>query len=126
VQLFQHDDFYGIFNAMDGGPVIIRLLDPPLHESSRPRTTGDARRGLRILGTVSPNELQRVEELIRRSEGLREINPCSACAFRASLMRPANTTGCSTRAVPGSLATSRKKASTSHARIMNALTSHSN
>jgi pyruvate,orthophosphate dikinase len=30
--VFQHDDFYGIFKAMDGQPVIIRLLDPPLHE----------------------------------------------------------------------------------------------
>ncbi len=28
----QRDDFYGIFKAMDGLPVIIRLLDPPLHE----------------------------------------------------------------------------------------------
>src|SRR5690606_30521376 len=28
----QRDDFYGIFNAMDGYPVTIRLLDPPLHE----------------------------------------------------------------------------------------------
>jgi len=28
----QRQDFYGIFKAMDGLPVIIRLLDPPLHE----------------------------------------------------------------------------------------------
>jgi pyruvate,orthophosphate dikinase len=28
----QRDDFYQIFKAMDGLPVIIRLLDPPLHE----------------------------------------------------------------------------------------------
>nr|MBN1228719.1 pyruvate, phosphate dikinase [Anaerolineae bacterium] len=28
----QRDDFHGIFRAMDGLPVIIRLLDPPLHE----------------------------------------------------------------------------------------------
>ncbi|MBN1930356.1 MAG: pyruvate, phosphate dikinase [Desulfobacterales bacterium] len=28
----QHEDFYGIFKAMDGLPVIVRLLDPPLHE----------------------------------------------------------------------------------------------
>ncbi|MDQ5963958.1 MAG: pyruvate, orthophosphate dikinase, partial [Cyanobacteriota bacterium erpe_2018_sw_39hr_WHONDRS-SW48-000098_B_bin.30] len=28
----QRDDFYGIFKAMDGLPVTIRLLDPPLHE----------------------------------------------------------------------------------------------
>ena len=29
---FQKEDFIGIFEAMDGLPVIIRLLDPPLHE----------------------------------------------------------------------------------------------
>src|SRR5207248_8664477 len=28
----QRDDFTGIFEAMDGLPVTIRLLDPPLHE----------------------------------------------------------------------------------------------
>jgi pyruvate,orthophosphate dikinase len=28
----QRGDFHGIFKAMDGLPVIIRLLDPPLHE----------------------------------------------------------------------------------------------
>ena len=29
---FQRADFAGLFNAMDGYPVIIRLIDPPLHE----------------------------------------------------------------------------------------------
>ena len=29
---FQRSDFEGIFEAMDGLPVTIRLLDPPLHE----------------------------------------------------------------------------------------------
>src|SRR2546428_3117958 len=29
---FQREDFIGIFRAMDGLPVTIRLLDPPLHE----------------------------------------------------------------------------------------------
>ena len=29
---FQKDDFIGIFRAMSGKPVTIRLLDPPLHE----------------------------------------------------------------------------------------------
>jgi pyruvate,orthophosphate dikinase len=28
----QRSDFYGLFEAMDGYPVIIRLIDPPLHE----------------------------------------------------------------------------------------------
>ncbi|HOD07750.1 MAG TPA: pyruvate, phosphate dikinase [Myxococcota bacterium] len=29
---FQREDFYGIFKAMKGYPVTVRLLDPPLHE----------------------------------------------------------------------------------------------
>ena len=29
---YQRDDFIGIFRAMDGLPVTIRLIDPPLHE----------------------------------------------------------------------------------------------
>src|SRR5206468_9153009 len=29
---FQTGDFYGILKAMDGLPVVIRLIDPPLHE----------------------------------------------------------------------------------------------
>ena len=29
---FQREDFEGLFEAMDGLPVIIRLIDPPLHE----------------------------------------------------------------------------------------------
>ncbi|MFN3659900.1 MAG: putative PEP-binding protein, partial [Brevinematales bacterium] len=29
---FQRNDFIGIFKAMDGKPVTIRLIDPPLHE----------------------------------------------------------------------------------------------
>ncbi len=28
----QRKDFDGLFEAMDGYPVIIRLIDPPLHE----------------------------------------------------------------------------------------------
>ena len=28
----QRSDFEGLFEAMDGYPVIIRLIDPPLHE----------------------------------------------------------------------------------------------
>ncbi|MBE0633377.1 hypothetical protein IH574_02300, partial [Candidatus Bathyarchaeota archaeon] len=34
---FQRQDFLGIFEAMDGYPVIIRLIDPPMHEFLPPR-----------------------------------------------------------------------------------------
>ena len=29
---FQTKDFYNILNVMEGRPVTVRLLDPPLHE----------------------------------------------------------------------------------------------
>jgi len=32
LQVFQHDDILELFRVMDGLPVTIRLLDPPLHE----------------------------------------------------------------------------------------------
>ncbi|MFA5742079.1 MAG: pyruvate, phosphate dikinase, partial [Candidatus Izemoplasmatales bacterium] len=32
IEPFQREDFEGIFKEMDGLPVIIRMLDPPLHE----------------------------------------------------------------------------------------------
>jgi pyruvate,orthophosphate dikinase len=73
--VFQHDDFYGIFKAMDGYPVIIRLLDPPLHEFMPDHEQLALRAaGLRIMGD-RPNELVRVEELLTAVEGLREFNP---------------------------------------------------
>jgi pyruvate, orthophosphate dikinase len=32
LEILQTDDFAGLFRAMDGLPVVIRLIDPPLHE----------------------------------------------------------------------------------------------
>ena len=29
---YQQDDFKGLFEALEGNPVTIRFLDPPLHE----------------------------------------------------------------------------------------------
>jgi pyruvate,orthophosphate dikinase len=64
---FQRRDFIGIFKAMDGFPVTIRLIDPPLHE-------------------FVPHERKKQEELakdlgisvdvvVRRVEQLHEANP---------------------------------------------------
>jgi pyruvate,orthophosphate dikinase len=53
----QQSDFEGIFEAMAGLPVTIRLLDPPLHEF------------------LPPAEEATSEEMRRRIEQLREANP---------------------------------------------------
>jgi pyruvate,orthophosphate dikinase len=63
----QRRDFEGIFKAMDGRPVTIRLLDPPLHEFVPHDEEGQARLG-RALG-IPP------EAVARRVEQLKEANP---------------------------------------------------
>jgi pyruvate, orthophosphate dikinase len=56
---FQQSDFEGILKAMEGEPVTIRLLDPPLHEF------------LPDLDEVDPSD----ERLRTRIKALREVNP---------------------------------------------------
>ncbi|HMI56559.1 MAG TPA: putative PEP-binding protein, partial [Gemmatimonadaceae bacterium] len=63
----QRGDFEGIFEAMDGWPVTIRLLDPPLHEFL-PHGGEDTKRLARTLGLAR-------DELNRIVESLRETNP---------------------------------------------------
>jgi pyruvate,orthophosphate dikinase len=63
----QRQDFEGIFRAMDGLPVTIRLLDPPLHEFL-PKTEDEIQQVARDLG-------RSVEEVRQRNESLHEANP---------------------------------------------------
>jgi len=75
---FQRDDFSGIFQAMDGLPVTIRLLDPPLHEflttPKEYREMIEERARLDALG-VNPERQRALEEKIAKIESLREANP---------------------------------------------------
>ena len=63
---FQREDFVGIFEAMDGLPVTIRLLDPPLHEFLPHDGRARSPRSPRRIG-VSPDEgaAPRVERAAR-------------------------------------------------------------
>ncbi len=63
----QRTDFCGIFQAMDGLPVNIRLLDPPLHEFL-PKEDDAIQAVAAELG-VSPKEIR------RRTVELGEVNP---------------------------------------------------
>jgi pyruvate,orthophosphate dikinase len=63
----QRLDFDGIFEAMDGFPVTIRLLDPPLHEFL-PHGGEESKHLARQLGLTRAS-------LSRIVEGLRETNP---------------------------------------------------
>ncbi len=75
---FQREDFMGIFRAMDGLPVTIRLLDPPLHEFlANPkefREMIEERARLDALG-VNPERQQALEQKIAKVDSLREANP---------------------------------------------------
>jgi pyruvate,orthophosphate dikinase len=72
---FQRADFEGVFKAMDGFPVTIRLLDPPLHEflPRREELMVEIAQ-LEIKDPQSP-ELKEKRELLRRVEELHELNP---------------------------------------------------
>jgi len=64
---FQRRDFEGIFEAMDGLPVTIRLIDPPLHEFL-PHDAAAQRELAGRLGVA-------FDLVARRVEQLREANP---------------------------------------------------
>jgi pyruvate,orthophosphate dikinase len=63
----QREDFIGIFNVMNGLPVTIRLLDPPLHEFL-PKTREELEDIARDLGVP-------FEKLQARNKALHEFNP---------------------------------------------------
>ncbi len=63
----QLEDFAGIFRAMKGRPVTIRLLDPPLHEFL-PKETAEQQ-------TLSEKAGLTLEEVHERAEFLAETNP---------------------------------------------------
>ncbi len=64
---FQRRDFVGIFKAMDGFPVTIRLIDPPLHEFV-PHERAKQQELAKELNLD-------VEKVARRVEQLHEANP---------------------------------------------------
>jgi pyruvate, orthophosphate dikinase len=81
----QRSDFRGLFEAMDGYPVTIRTLDPPLHEflpkrenlmvevaEMRAAWTQALKRSKRA---PKPAKLARTEKLLARVEELHEFNP---------------------------------------------------
>ncbi|MEW5865849.1 MAG: pyruvate, phosphate dikinase [Bacillota bacterium] len=72
---FQKEDFRGILKAMAGYPVIIRLLDPPLHEflPSHEELLVEVTK-MRLQG-ADPEELKEKETLLARVDKLRELNP---------------------------------------------------
>jgi len=69
IEPFQKNDFVGIFTAMNGYPVTIRLLDPPLHEFLPQK---DNRAGAEA---VAKQIGVSIEKIFERVEELHEMNP---------------------------------------------------
>jgi len=82
---FQRADFRGLFRAMDGFPVTIRTLDPPLHEFLPKREELMAEVAVlnvewervkkRSRKAPKPAKLRRLEKMLQRVEELHEFNP---------------------------------------------------
>jgi len=73
---YQREDFKGIFKAMKGCPVTIRLLDPPLHEFLPNDEDALAKVIAKFVADL-PDEKRaaREEELRARVKGMHESNP---------------------------------------------------
>jgi pyruvate, orthophosphate dikinase len=69
----QQEDFEGLFEAMEGLPVTIRLLDPPLHEflPNRHEVEADVERAR----VEMDDDLDRLEATLERVRALEEVNP---------------------------------------------------
>ena len=84
----QRSDFAGLFQAMDGFPVVIRTLDPPLHEfvpkreelmvdiAKLPHATPKEKKEMAARYKMTVGELKKaLPELLKRVEELHEFNP---------------------------------------------------
>jgi pyruvate,orthophosphate dikinase len=70
----QRSDFYGLFEAMDGLPVIIRLIDPPLHEFL-PSIEDLLTEVATMKALKKTKGLTEKEQLLRTVTALHESNP---------------------------------------------------
>ncbi len=85
---FQRADFEGLFTAMDGDPVIIRLIDPPLHEFLPDQDELlEEVVTMRVKGETAG--LEDKEKLLRSVQSLHESNPMMGLrGVRLSIMMP--------------------------------------
>ncbi|MFP4030444.1 MAG: pyruvate, phosphate dikinase [Desulfococcaceae bacterium] len=133
---FQREDFSGLFRTMDGLPVIIRLLDPPLHEFLPNHV--ELRReltDLRIKLQNAPNleemdkllhQYKKSEAMLERVESLHEQNPMLGMrGVRLGIMLPEITT-MQVRAIFEAACIVTREGVEVHPEIMIPLTTHAN
>ncbi len=84
----QREDFEGLFEAMDGLPVIIRLIDPPLHEFL-PELTELVEEVSTMKAKNETEGLEAKELMLKQVESLHEQNPMMGLrGVRLSVMMP--------------------------------------
>jgi pyruvate,orthophosphate dikinase len=123
---FQRKDFIGILRAMDGLPVVIRLIDPPLHEflPSYEELLVEVTR----LETKSPRspKLKGLRQMLAAVESMREMNPMLGLrGCRLSIVMP-EIVEMQTRAIMEAACQCAKQGVDVHVKIMIPLVSHIN
>ena len=123
---FQQADFEGLFRAMDGYPVIIRLIDPPLHEFlpsfeellvevTEMRTRGETGR-----------DLEEKEKLLAAVQNMQESNPMMGLrGIRLGITMP-GITKMQVRAIFQAACSVAKEGIDVHPEVMIPLTGHVN
>jgi len=72
----QRSDFYGVFKEMNGSPVTIRTIDPPLHEFLPKREDLMVQQAtMEATGKTGSPEYAETKKLLHRVEQLHEFNP---------------------------------------------------
>ncbi|MBT4290694.1 MAG: pyruvate, phosphate dikinase, partial [Deltaproteobacteria bacterium] len=133
---FQREDFMGLFKVMDGLPVIIRLIDPPLHEflpnhTDLAREISDIKIRLQHAKNLADIDalLEQVKEkdwILKRVEANREENPMLGFrGVRLGIHIPA-LTSMQVRAIFEAACMAAKEGISVFPKIMIPLTSHAN
>jgi pyruvate,orthophosphate dikinase len=122
----QRGDFVGIFEAMGEFPVVIRTIDPPLHEflPSHEQLLVEVTE-LRVRGN-NPALLKEKEEMLKAVEGMREANPMLGLrGCRLGITMP-QITKMQTRAIIEAACILKKRGVNVHPEIMIPLVGHVN
>lgn len=130
LEVVQQADFEGIFEAMQGKPVTIRLIDPPLHEflPSHEELVREVTE-LHVRSETDPSlkaKLEEKEALLTAVEGMKEANPMMGMrGVRLSIILPGLVV-MQTRAILGAAAKLIKAGKEVYPEIMIPLVSHVN
>jgi len=133
---FQREDFAGLFRVMEGRPVIIRLIDPPLHEFlpdlvELVSDLADLKIRLKHAADMPAidallNAIRQKEQLRKRAQSLREANPMLGLrGVRLGIYIPELTT-MQVRAIFEAACQVVKEGIDVHPEVMIPLTSHAN